>query len=922
MPKDPDILEDINSLRDARHVDKTMYLGSHDMFYEFNYNSYSPTGELLAVVEDVIAQSGRKWRAGSEGVWTHVVPIAELAEDISLPKQGWKIHVSANNLNCAQILGIVAGLLIPLRTQFKFANDVQTLRLLTAKRWPRGGSGKFITIYPRTTDEFKTLIEKVHRALAGYRGSYILSDRRYQDSGCVYYRYGGIQSTKIIDLLGRSVEVLTAPDDALFIDRRNPYYEAPPWVDEVFPDEGSELDADEMSLNEGRFTIESALSFSNTGGVYLAYDTHADLKVVIKEARPGVELGLKGDDATERLAHEADILTTLNDSGITPKLITTFNDWENFYLVEEFLDARNMRQIMLDDSPLLKVNADRSDSERFYDIFVKIFVSLLTSVDEFHRRGIVIGDLSPMNILVDDATLTVRIIDLEGAFHADSDVTQEIHTPGFRVNVKGRKKESDYRDDIYAVGVIMMYSMFPVAAMAYLREDVFETVLPVLIADIGWKNTPVLTLIRRLVDGTIGCADAAAALKAGTFEGDATLPSHDPDPLPANAEMVRNIGRFIVGHWRSDPNFTIFPIDPFGQVTNPAGFFFGSSGIVWALSQNGIAVPDAAMERYRSEVAATRADGLSPGLMTGAAGIALALIELDEAEKARIFIDTVNSRELDHYHHSLYYGAAGIGLVNLTAHHRLGGEKYLARAVAIAKALERSAKKDDRGIYWQDSGGVRLGLGYGQSGVALFLLRLAQMLGEPKWRKLGRQAVEFDLSHGVELEPGVTSFGGEAGELATVFPYIEQGSGGIAKVAMRYGLWDGLDRLIANAHRKYSGFPGLIFGLTGFLDVMTDAQRYSNDPKYGEMAALPLRGLRDLYLFHTPHGLAAPGENLFRVSCDYATGLAGIMYTLHRHEHQLPDSLTLDWLDQQPISSKVTRTAHDHLRGLPSVGIS
>lgn len=29
-------------------------------------------------------------------------------------------------------------------------------------------------------------------------------------------------------------------------------------------------------------------------------------------------------------------------------------------------------------------------------------------------------------------------------------------------------------------------------------------------------------------------------------------------------------------------------------------------------------------------------------------------------------------------------------------------------------------------------------------------------------------------------------------------------------------------------------------------------------------------------------GLATPGDNLFRISCDYATGVAGVMRSLHR----------------------------------------
>lgn len=893
----PDFLKDVTSLRDVRHIDKTLYLGSSPIFYEFNYNSYTPSSDLFDLVKAKTERSGNSWRVKREGVWTHVVPLRRSGDLESLPAQGWKIHVSATNINCEEILDRVSEFLVSNRIQFKFANDLQTLRLLTTKRWSRGGSGKFITIYPTSADAFTHVIEEIHQTLKGYEGSFILSDRRYKDSKCVYFRYGGIQSRKIIDPFGRQIEVLADPNGGLVIDRRNPYYELPSWIDEIIPPESDDPDGEEMTLCQGRFVIESALAFSNTGGVYLARDTELDCQVVIKEARPGVELAPDGTDARDRLAHEAELLAALTNSGITPDLIATFSDWENFYLVEEYLDAENMRQIMLDYSPLLKVRATAEDSVKFYNLFKQIFVNLLRAVGELHRHNIIIGDLSPMNILVNPSTLQVRIIDLEGAFSASSDKKQEIHTPGFRVNTKGRKKESDFGDDKYAVGVIMMYSLFPISAMAYLREDIFDAVLPILIGDAGWQKTPVRELITALASGSIDCAEAAEVLE----ESELKLESF-PSPLLRTSRMstddpVRDIGSFIVSHWRRDPNFTLFPIDPFGQTTNPAGLFFGSSGIITALAKAHIKIPSELLDRYFSEISETRPTSMATGLITGVAGVAFALLELGRLDLAKPFIDHLQAIDLSRAHHSLYYGLAGIGLVNLRAHRSFDDAAYLQRAVAIAETLDALHRSDAKGVYWEDAGGVRIGLGYGQSGVALFLLRLSQVSGDTKWLGLGQRALSYDLAHAVELEPGVKSFGGESEISGTVFPYIEQGSAGIAKVAIRYGMWDDLDTILAAANRKYSGFPGLIFGLTGFVDVLLDAYLYSENHQYLEDARLPRTGLDDLYLFRTEQGIAAPGENLFRVSCDYATGLAGIMLTLQRFKSKSFDDFCLDWLD-------------------------
>ena len=114
---------------------------------------------------------------------------------------------------------------------------------------------------------------------------------------------------------------------------------------------------------------------------------------------------------------------------------------------------------------------------------------------------------------------------------------------------------------------------------------------------------------------------------------------------------------------------------------------------------------------------------------------------------------------------------------------------------------------------------------------------------------------------------------------------------------MRYGLRDEVEGLLNDNYRKYSGFPGLIYGLTGFVDVLTDAYMYTEDTKYLTMSNRPLQSLFDLYLYETEDGYAAPGENLFRISCDFATGLTGITRTLLRRKHFIPDGLCLDWID-------------------------
>lgn len=890
----------MQSLRDARHVDKMFYIGIDDLFYEPVEVHYNPSTEFSSVVNAMLSERGKHWEIWRSGVWSHVRPAK--GGGSKLPTQGWKIHVSATDESCHELLRKVVPILLDHDVQFKFANDLNTLKMMTSKRWSRGGSGKFITVYPTTDEMFHFIIERLHDAVKDDIGSYILSDNRYKECRCLYYRYGGILQTHRLDFMGQLLPVLTSPEGEEILDDRAPYFNPPPWVTDPFPRE--EEDQAEMTLGDGRFLVKSALGFSNTGGVYLGLDTVTGKDVVIKEARPFVELHGKSRDAISRLKQEEKTLRILDGLGITPSVVATFSDWENYYLAEEYFDATDVREVMLMNSPLLRINPTVADSENFYGICKSLFISLLKALDQIHGRGVVVADLSAVNILVDKLTNTVRIIDLEAAYQQDVDDPSDIYTPGFRSVTKGHQKTGGYADDLYAAAALMVYSMFPIVAISYLRDDLFTNILPVILADIGWAKTKVYEVIQGLANNTMSCQRACELLEMPVeFEQPLCASRFQQGPSPS--EGYRELAQFLLHSYRMNEKFTLFPVDPFALHTNSVGLGFGSSGIIYALTQSGFEIPQPAMDRFTKEIGRIEQANIPSGMLTGSAGVAMSLFGIGDGDSAERFMGYANGSPLLREHHSLYYGMAGIGMANLVAYRRTGDEKYLDMALDLARTLAETAIADDAGLHWEDKGVTRIGFGYGQSGIALFFLRLSQVLNVGEWRERGEKALNYDLSFGRELEPGVLTFACAPDEEKTYEQYIEQGSAGIAKVLIRYGRWKDVDRIIVDVHRKYAGFPGLLYGMTGFMDVLVDAYLYSRDAKYLDMAKRPLQGVLDLYFIKQEHGHATPGDNLFRVSCDYATGVAGVMRTLYRLTHLTPGDFTLDELDELPIGIRL-----------------
>jgi len=358
-------------------------------------------------------------------------------------------------------------------------------------------------------------------------------------------------------------------------------------------------------------------------------------------------------------------------------------------------------------------------------------------------------------------------------------------------------------------------------------------------------------------------------------------------------KIVQDLGEFILASMRADSKLSLFPADPFIYETNSLSLGFGACGVLCALKKSGFEIPHRAYDWLEQELDNVKPEDLPSGLLTGSSGIAWSLWELGFEHRAAEFMTMANESALLKSHHSYLYGMAGVGMANLYSYVRTNKHEYLAVASDLADCLLQTAKETHNGLYWDASTVVHLGYGYGQSGVALFLLRLSQISGRENFLAAGRRALEFDLSHGVEMEKGVLSFPQTPGD-TTLLPYLEAGSAGIAKVAIRYGMWDNIEVVLAEAHRKYAGFAGLLFGLGSFIDIFTDAFLFSNDIKFLEMAKRPISGIKDIYLLKQVHGSATPGDGLFRVSCDYATGVAGVLRALHRFTHLDEADFVLD----------------------------
>ncbi|MBC7267352.1 MAG: protein kinase/lanthionine synthetase C family protein [Streptomyces sp.] len=895
-------------MRNERWVHRFLFAWNDTLFFDPLADYYEPRADHFTAGLD---ERTRERFVRSGIWWSH-------RHNPDLPAQGWKIHVSAGLDRVHEVAATVVGYLTGRGADFKIALDLNVFEMLNSKAMSRGNSGKLVTVYPRDDAEFRACLADLARLLEGAEGAYVLSDLRYRDSKALYFRYGQFLDTHVVDVLGRRRPQINGPDGPV-PDNRALGYAQPWWVPWPFEDwKPAEEPEQDGTLLGGRFRVTGAIQFSNGGGVYTAQDTaDGDRKVVLKEARPHTNVNPRqGYDAVDILRREWRFLNRLAGTGRFPEPIAEFRHWEHHYIAEEFIEGSDIRGVLLERNPLARPGFDVERSRDFLRIYLAVFRSLVRAVRTAHERGVILGDLTAANLLIDPGTHEVTVIDLEACRLAGADGDGdgedgetslerpvELFTPGFSLSRNGFEARGT-EGDLYGLATTMAYFVFPIAAMSHLREDIFDT-FRIFFDGLGWPER-VHGLVTDLAHARIGLGEVLDLLEnEEELLGGVTAP---PVPVveekPGLAVTEAGVAAFVRAV--ADPEReTLFPVDPFAHVTNPLSLGFGASGVLWALHASGVPLRPAWLDWLRARLDDIDVDEYPDGLMCGLAGLAWAADSLGLPSAARKLLTRANQRAFDHGDHTFYYGLAGLGMTDLRFYLRGGDPRDLTAAEACARALGERARRDGRHVYWLNDfskNGPLTGLGFGQAGVALFLLRMYQVTGDESYLRLGWGALAWEMDHARPVDDGGPVMFEHEG---TLEPYVEVGSAGVAQVLLRYGDLENARTVLEGLDVRHSILPGYGFGMAGIADALLDAAEFTGERSYRDLALRQLDFVRRAFLFEPAQRfgiarqdgvvpLALPGEGLLRCSTDYLTGSAGVLRVLHRVNHGGTPDFLLD----------------------------
>lgn len=813
------------------------------------------------------------WSTGRKGPWFHY-----MRNGVRLPDQGWKIHVSANRDTAQKVLDITADYCIENEVCFKFLANESSLVTRNLKYADRGGSGKFITVYPRTDAEAEVIINELSGPLEGLGGAYILNDLRWHD-GPLYLRYGGFKERYTRNELGEPVPAIETPDGELVPDKREPVFSYPDWVtppEFLLP--ALQAREDPTPPPDFPYAIESALHFSNGGGIYLATrtDDPDGPKYVLKEARPHAGLDQRGRDAVTRLKREYEFLTKLSDVDYVVDVHDYFVLWEHHFLVQEFVDGTPLNKEMVSRQPLIRPYPDEQEIAEYTEWALDAASQVEEAVEYLHGTGIAFGDLHPNNVLL-RRDGRICLIDFEISTYVDSEQRIGMGAPGF--------VPPDRRDglsaDRYALACIKLSLFLPLTVLntldttkARMLVDVVERRFPVpegwgkgVLADLDLGDSP-----------WAGTPEQMAATSAliGTY-GD------EPDWSALRESIARGV-------WNSatpDRSDRLFPGDVDQFNFGGLGMAHGAAGVLFAMSAAGYGRSAEHEEWLLSRLSGNTVPHRL-GFYDGLHGIAYAFEELGRREDATRVLETAQRDSAASMSDDLFGGLSGVALNRLYFADRLGDREL--REAALRDGDELADRLIDNPPPQVDEQGRhrRAGLLYGSSGTALLFLRLYDATADPAFLDSAERALQLDLDCCLRDEEQDTLMVNEGWRS---MPYVGTGSAGIGIVLTEFlrhrdhpGFETALARIRRAAEPEFCVCSMVFNGTAGQMGFLC----HLRDP------AVPDAGLdraiaskRDHLRWHMVglHGdIAFPGDQLMRLSMDLGTGGAGVLLALRAAE--------------------------------------
>jgi hypothetical protein len=811
--------------------------------------------------------------------------------DVPRRDAGLKIHLSASISSASEILTRTIPILARMGIAFKHTATLEHLAFLSSGCAGVSQVGKFLTAYPPDDKTALELAHSLHAVTNDLKGPRIPSEPSLFPNSLVHYRYGGFSMHWLQLRTGRIVPA-RAGVSGLEADVRAEPAPVSLALESSFGDKTAARPQYDFRTLRDRYVRIQQLHRGPKGSTWLGFQKGAPESElhVIKEAFAHVMEGTDGLDARERLSREADCLTRLEATGVTPILIDYWEEEHSSFLVYRLVEGPTFASVL----GALAAEGLRPP----VDLLRQWILALCATLSQLHRFGHVFGDLKPANLVFTGHWF--HLIDLELAGVPTSHPSGNLGTHGYcspqqSDSLSGRS----CLDDIYALGATML------AAATLTDASLLPSPLSVAQLERSRDSTnPIYWTIEHCLAPEPSerpqSADAVAKYISQLRAPVSDVSSHGPLTSSAFLRHARIIGDALLRDATQEDDQAYW-ISKHPTVGGHPGrdLYAGSAGTALFLCALYEATEkscylDMALKCGRWLVSTEpfiSRQAEMPGLYFGDCGIALLYLKLylltgedDWLSRAAFVSEQVS--KMPRNSPDLMLGSAGIGLFQLALWYASRDQAALSRALDEGCALleTRTMNRPTWVIppgYESLSGKEYIGFSHGSAGIGYFLAECCLARYDSAIERSCSEVADWIISLGqpsLEDRTGLT-WPATADGLAPYGAYWCHGSAGVARFLLKaYDLSGHAAHLQAAKRAGRMVALGLQWsgttqchGLAGNLEVLIDIwQRLSTDDF---LIAARLLG-ENLATYRTELGW--PSEHPLVVSPDLMVGQAGV----------------------------------------------
>jgi serine/threonine protein kinase, bacterial len=221
-------------------------------------------------------------------------------------------------------------------------------------------------------------------------------------------------------------------------------------------------------LLDHRYQVIRILATGGFGQTYIAQDTRrpGNPICVVKHLKPANSDSNIFITAKRLFQSEAETLEKLSKHEQIPRLLAYFDENQEFFLVQEFIDGHTLTEELIPGQPWSEAQV------------MQMLLEILSILEFVHEEGVIHRDIKPDNIIRRAADYKLVLVDFGAVKQLRSPLvtaggqptaTVAIGTPGYMPTEQGQGKPRP-NSDIYSLGIIAIQALTGVPA-SQLQED-------------------------------------------------------------------------------------------------------------------------------------------------------------------------------------------------------------------------------------------------------------------------------------------------------------------------------------------------------------------------------------------------------------------------------------------------------------------